>query len=268
MQYLRRQANPAESKYVKRALIPSPAPPTLPRLHAGTVCDRNHRGKSRGRRLLRRLCNESEGGAREVHTAQIKSAVARKGKRVSLTFHPLTPERWRDLEMLFGERGACGGCWCMSWRLKRPQYERQKGPRNKMAFRKIVATGPAPGVLAYSGVTPVGWCAVAPRELHQRLENSRILARVDERPVWSVTCFFVARPFRRAGVSVQLLKAAVAHAANLGAKIVEGYPVEPRKDPMPDVFAWTGISSAFRMAGFKEVARRSSGRPIMRIEAC
>ena len=154
----------------------------------------------------------------------------------------------------------------MSWRLKRPQYEAQKGPRNKAAFKRIVATGPAPGVLAYSGAKPVGWCAVAPREVHQRLENSRIFARVDDEPVWSVTCFFVARPFRRAGVSVQLLKAAVAHAAKLGTKSVEGYPVEPRKDPMPDVFAWTGIGSAFRKAGFKEVARRSPTRPMMRIE--
>ena len=154
----------------------------------------------------------------------------------------------------------------MSWRLKRPQYEAQKGLRNKASFKRIVAIGPAPGVIAYSDSEPVGWCAVAPREVHQRLENSRTLARVDDRPVWSVTCFFVARSSRRAGVSAQLLKAAVAHAAKCGAEIVEGYPVEPRKDPMPDVFAWTGMESAFRKAGFKEVARRSSSRPIMRIE--
>jgi GNAT superfamily N-acetyltransferase len=189
-----------------------------------------------------------------------------KKTRLSLKFQPLTPERWRDLEALFGERGACGGCWCMSWRLRRSQYETQKGPGNKATFKTIVAAGPAPGVIAYSDSTPVGWCAVAPREVHQRLENSRVLARVDEQPVWSVTCFFVARPFRRAGVSVLLLKAAVAHAAQSGAKIVEGYPVEPKKDPMPDVFAFTGMGSAFRKAGFKEVARRSPTRPIMRIK--
>jgi GNAT superfamily N-acetyltransferase len=190
--------------------------------------------------------------------------MARKRKKLSLTFRPLTLQRWPDLETLFGERGACGGCWCMSWRLKRPQYEKQKGPGNKAAFKAIVANGPVPGVLAYAGGKPIGWCAVAPREVHQRLENSRILARVDDQSVWSVTCFFVAKPFRRLGVSVQLLEAAAAHAMKLGAKLIEGYPVEPRKDPMPDVFAWTGIGSAFRKAGFKEVARRSSSRPIMR----
>lgn len=182
-----------------------------------------------------------------------------------VTFQPLTSERWRDLEKLFGERGACGGCWCMTWRLRRSEYDKLKGLGNKRAFRKIVSSGPAPGVLAYAGGEPVGWCAVAPREVHARLENSRVLARVDDRPVWSVTCFFVAKPFRRAGLSVALLKAAVGHAAAYGAKIVEGYPVEPRTDPMPDVFAWTGIASTFRRAGFEEVARRSPGRPIMRI---
>ena len=155
----------------------------------------------------------------------------------------------------------------MTWRLRRPQYEKQKGAGNKAALKAIAANGPAPGVLAYSGRQPIGWCAVAPREVHPRLENSRVLARVDDQPVWSVTCFFVAKPFRRLGVSVPLLKAAVAHAAKCGARIVEGYPVEPRKDPMPDVFANTGIGSTFRKADFKEVARRSSSRPIMRIEA-
>jgi GNAT superfamily N-acetyltransferase len=192
--------------------------------------------------------------------------MAKEKSRFSLTFKPLTIQRWDDLERLFGERGACGGCWCMSWRLRRAQYEKQKGSRNKAAFKKIVASGPPPGVIAYCGTEPVGWCAVAPREVHARLENSRVLARVDNQPVWSVTCFFVKKDFRRSGVSVQLLEAAATNAAALGAQIVEGYPVEPRNDPMPDVFAWTGLASAFKRAGFKEVARRSAGRPVMRLE--
>jgi GNAT superfamily N-acetyltransferase len=154
----------------------------------------------------------------------------------------------------------------MWWRLTRAQFLKQKGQKNRAAFKKIVEGDHQPGVLAYVDEQPVGWCAVAPREAYSFLERSRVLRRVDEKPVWSVTCLFVARPFRRTGVSVQLLKAAVAHAANSGARTVEGYPVEPRKDPMPDAFAWTGLASAFRKAGFKEVARRSTTRPIMRLE--
>lgn len=183
----------------------------------------------------------------------------------SLEIHPLTPERWSDVEKLFGERGACGGCWCMWWRLTRSQFTKQKGAGNKKALRKIVAAGRVPGLLAYAGSQPIAWCSMAPREDFPVLERSRILKRVDNAPVWSVVCFFVARPFRRKGVTVKLLRAAVEYARARGARIVEGYPVEPRKGAMPDVFAYTGTASAFRKAGFTEVLRRSQSRPIMRI---
>lgn len=190
--------------------------------------------------------------------------MAQKRRGNSLAFHPVTLERWRDLENLFGERGACGGCWCMWWRLTRPQYESGKGPRNKGALKRIIESGPPPGILAYVDRKPVGWCAVAPREVYLRLNNSRILQPIDGQPVWSVTCFFVTKAMRRTGVSVQLLQSAVAHAAKSGAKIIEGYPVEPKNDLMPTVFAYTGFVSAFLRAGLKEVARRSETRPIMR----
>jgi GNAT superfamily N-acetyltransferase len=158
----------------------------------------------------------------------------------------------------------------MYWRAPRGVFEKQKGAGNKRAFKRIVRQGrahhggQAPGLLAYAEGKPVGWCAVEPREAFVKLESSRLLARVDEQPVWSVVCFFIAREFRNRKVSVGLLKAAVEHAQKHGARIVEGYPVEPKRGKMPDVFAWTGIAAAFRKAGFKEVARRSETRPIMR----
>lgn len=183
---------------------------------------------------------------------------------LDLVVRPLTPERWADLERLFGDRGATGGCWCMWWRLPRAAFERQKDAANRAAFASIVADGPPPGLLGYVGDAPVGWCAVAPREEYPALERSRVLKRIDDAPVWSVVCLFVARPFRHQGVSVALLRAAVAYAAEQGARIVEGYPVEPRHGTMPDVFAWTGLPSAFIEAGFVEVSRGSATRPIMR----
>jgi GNAT superfamily N-acetyltransferase len=185
----------------------------------------------------------------------------------ALEFRPLTPQRWPDLEALFGARGACGGCWCMTWRLKRSEFDRGKGEGNRKAFQAIVRSGVEPGVLAYAGNEPVGWCAVAPREVYPALERSRVLAPVDERLVWSISCLLVTRRMRRSGVSVLLIRAAVAHATAHGAKIVEAYPVEPYSTEMPAAFAWTGIASAFREAGFKEVLRRSRTRPIMRFEA-
>ncbi|MGB3905086.1 MAG: GNAT family N-acetyltransferase [Anaerolineae bacterium] len=182
----------------------------------------------------------------------------------ALDFYPLTPERWDDLVALFGPRGACGGYWCMWWRLKHSQFEKQKGDENKRALKRIVDSGEVPGLLAYADGQPIGWCSVAPREAFPRLGRSRILKRVDDQPVWSAVCFFVDKSFRRRGIAVRLLGAAVEHAKKHGAKIVEGYPVEPRKASTPDAFAFTGLASAFRKAGFVEVLRRSDTRPIMR----
>jgi len=185
-------------------------------------------------------------------------------KKLPLEFRPLTGERWPDLEALFGERGACGGCWCMLWRVQRSVFESQKGAGNRAALKAIVTAGEVPGILAYAEGVPVGWCAVAPRSCYPALDRSRLLKPVDDRPVWSVTCLFIAKPYRNRGVSVQLLRAAVEHVQERGGALVEGYPVEPRQKPMPAAFAWTGIASAFLAAGFTECARRSETRPIMR----
>jgi GNAT superfamily N-acetyltransferase len=153
----------------------------------------------------------------------------------------------------------------MWWRLKRSEWEQKKGAANKRAFKRIVRSGEVPGILAYEGRDPVGWCCVAPRETFAALERSRTLKRVDEEPVWSVTCFFIPRAHRNRGVASGLLRAAAEYARKKGAKILEGYPVEPRKGKMPDAFAWTGTASIFSRAGFKEVARRSRTRPIVRL---
>lgn len=178
--------------------------------------------------------------------------------------HPLTPDRWPDLEALFGPRGACGGCWCMWWRIPRAQFEEQKGEGNRRMMQALVEGGKIPGILAYLDGRPVGWCALAPREEYPTLARSRILRPVDDRPVWSVTCFFVAREARGMGLTVRLLEAAVAYARSQGAGVVEGYPVDTGGARRPAPFVYTGLASAFRQAGFVEVARRSPTRPIMR----
>jgi GNAT superfamily N-acetyltransferase len=187
-------------------------------------------------------------------------------KKSLLTFKPVTTSRWKDLETLFGERGACGGCWCMFWRLPRKEFEARKGEGNKLAFKELVTGNRKPGILAYSGKEVIGWCAVAPREQYIALSNSRVLKPVDDKPVWSISCLFVKKEYRRRGVSAKLLKAAADFAASRGAKTVEGYPTEPGSNKMADPFLWHGIASAFTAAGFKEVTRRSPTRPIMRLE--
>jgi GNAT superfamily N-acetyltransferase len=184
---------------------------------------------------------------------------------MKFSFQPLSAKNWKDFEMLFGPKGACEGCWCMSWRLRAAEYKKMKGEANKKAIKEL-AKKSSPGIIAYADSQPAGWCAVAPRNEYIRLENSKVLQPVDDKPVWSVSCFFIAKDFRNRGLSAKLLKAAVEFAFTNGADIIEGYPIEPKKGRTADVFAWTGISSVFRKTGFKEVARRSETRPIMRIE--
>lgn len=178
--------------------------------------------------------------------------------------HPLTSGRWRDFEELFGAKGACGGCWCMFPRLTRSEYERSKGEGNRRKMRKLVESGRVPGLLGYVDGKPAAWCSIEPRELIGSLARSRILAPVDDEPVWSIVCLFIAKGHRGRGLSKKMIEAAVRYSRQRGATLVEAYPVEPKKTPMPAVFAYPGIASAYLAAGFREVARRSETRPIMR----
>lgn len=177
---------------------------------------------------------------------------------------PLTAETWKDFEELFGARGACGGCWCMSWREGRKEFAALKGEGNRKAMRSLVKKGGPIGVLLYADGAAIGWCAVAPRQEYVRLAGSKVLAPVDEQPVWSTPCFFVAKQHRGAGVSVRLLKAAVEYAGQNGARLVEGYPQDLGGKKLPPPFVWTGLLGTFAKAGFKEALRRSKTRPIMR----
>ena len=187
-----------------------------------------------------------------------------KANDLGLQFSPVTKKRWSDFETLFGERGACGGCWCMLWRLTRKEFENQKGAGNRKAMKAIIEAGKIPGILAFVQNEPVAWCSVAPRDHFPALDRSRILKPIDDLPVWSISCLFVDKQFRRKGLSTQIINAAVDYVKKKGGSIVEAYPVEPKKDKMPDVFAWTGLASAFLKAGFVECARRSETRPVMR----
>lgn len=181
-----------------------------------------------------------------------------------LIFKQLMQKTWGDFEKLFGEKGACAGCWCMYWRLQNKEYEKNKGAGNKKLMRNLVNKNEQIGLIMFEEKEPVGWCSVAPREDFIRLGNSRILKPVDDKKVWSIACFFIHKDYRNKGYSVELLKGVIKFCKKKKVKIIEGYPVEPKQVKMPAVFAWTGISHAFVKAGFKEVERRSETRPIMR----
>jgi GNAT superfamily N-acetyltransferase len=177
---------------------------------------------------------------------------------------PLTRERWSDFTALFGEKGACAGCWCMFCRLPSAEYRALRPDARKAAMRRLAASTRAPGLLAYDGDVAVGWIAVGPREHFRRLETSRVMAPVDALPAWSAPCFFIARTHRGRGLQSALLEAASAWAARHGAPAIEGYPVDTKGRRGTATFLWTGLPGAFERAGFREVARRAPTRPFRR----
>jgi GNAT superfamily N-acetyltransferase len=186
-----------------------------------------------------------------------------------ITVKPATSECWPDIALLFGSNGAYAGCWCMFWRLERARFKQQKGAGNQQTLREMVDAGDVPGVLAYADGQAIGWCSIGPRETFIALESSRALKRVDRLPVWSIACFYVAKPFRQQGVMQALIGGAVQHAQAHGANIVEAYPLDLQTaklegQHLTSYAGYMGIASAFRAAGFVEAGRASETQLVMR----
>jgi len=175
---------------------------------------------------------------------------------------PATPDLWPQLEDLFGKKGACNGCWCMYWRIGSAYHQRPR-EENRLALKAIFEAGPPPGLLAFDAGLAVGWCQITPRTDIPWMDGKRNLRRVDDAPVWSISCFYVRNKHRGRGVTKALIEAAADYAAKAGATIVEAYPVDKAAGKGTSN-AFTGLASSFAKAGFAEVARRSPARPIMR----
>ena len=182
----------------------------------------------------------------------------------SIEIHPLSPERWKDLEKLFGPRGAYGGCWCMYWRVARSEFKAGQGKGNQRALHRIVDDGGVPGVLAYRGREAVGWCSIAPRSEFASLNRSRTLKPLDDQPVWSIVCFYVHPEHRGEGLVGELIEGAVAWARSQGARVIEGYPTVPRGRTLPPVSTYMGLPVHFERAGFEQSARPSAAKAVMR----
>jgi GNAT superfamily N-acetyltransferase len=180
-------------------------------------------------------------------------------QKMKLRIQPLTPELWPALEDLFGKLGACNGCWCMCWRIGNA-YRKQAREKNKTAFHKVVKQGPPPGLIAFEGDVPVGWCQVTPRVALPWLDRVWRLRRVDDLPVWSISCLYVRKGYRRRGITSALLSAALKVAKAAGAPAVEAYPLDADLTPSA---SGTGYASTFARAGFITVGRHTPPRPIM-----
>lgn len=179
----------------------------------------------------------------------------------------VTSKSWPYIERLFGSNGACGGCWCMSWRVEKGErWEEIKGEEARKRFKALIGKQKTFGVLALDGDEPVGWCALDRRTSFAKLNRAPSLACEDADQVWSLPCFFVKPSYRKQGIARLLLSHALDLAKRLGASIVEGYPVKDTKDgkPLPAAFAWTGTRSLFEAAGFNVEGNHNGGKQRVR----
>lgn len=135
---------------------------------------------------------------------------------------------------------------------------------NRAALKRVVDTGPPPGLIGYRGMVPVGWVALGPREQYLKLRRSPVMKPIDEQPVWSIICFVVPSEYRRQGVASALLAAAVAYAKKQGASLIEAYPVD-KAGEVAGQWLWHGAKAMYDRAGFVEVARRRPERPMVRL---
>jgi GNAT superfamily N-acetyltransferase len=183
-----------------------------------------------------------------------------------ITLRPLCRGDWATLERLFGSNGACGGCWCMWWRVPRggKLWAEAKGAKNRAAFRKLVEQGSVQGILAFSGQQPVGWCSFGPRHAFPRLERVKAFKRSWAEQTWSINCFYVPRAWRGSGIARRLVEEATKLAFQSGASEVEGYPVMPAESgaALPAVFAWTGVPALFESNGYRELPQQEGHRRV------
>jgi len=187
----------------------------------------------------------------------------------NIRFEELRPDLWPYVERLFGPNGACSGCWCMWWRVEsRKVWNSIRGSRAKEAFKNLIQQAKAHGVLAFAENEPVGWCSFGPRRDFPSLESEQAYKRDDASNVWSITCFFIDRKWRRKGLSLGLLKAAVDMMQKRGVEIVEGYPATTTKDGrrLNSLLAYTGPQKIFEELGFKTVQSTNPLKPLVRLE--
>lgn len=188
-----------------------------------------------------------------------------------LAIEPLTAATWPALAELFAAGGDPKWCWCQFFRVRGLDWSNSSAEANRERLRGQMEAGPPPGLVAIRGSQAVGWVGLAPRADYERLSHAKVLAPVDDRPVWSIVCFVVARTERGGGIASALLEAAVGWAREQGATILEAYPSDTGGRRIPSANAYQGTLGMFERAGFAVVARRRHNartpvRPIVRLE--
>ncbi|MEE8576902.1 MAG: GNAT family N-acetyltransferase [candidate division Zixibacteria bacterium] len=198
-----------------------------------------------------------------------------KDNRDSIVVREISPDDWPLIELLFGEKGACGGCWCMHWRTPKggKMWEEAKGEPNKKSARRLIMGGKAAGIIALDKSEPVGWCSFGRRDEFPRLDRTKAYQyvsapKIERNEIYSIVCFFVKASHRKLGLGKRMAKAAVDAIAKRSGQLVEAYPVTLTKagNKLPPAFSFTGPETLFERLGFEEVQRLADSRPLYQLK--
>lgn len=181
----------------------------------------------------------------------------------SLRIESLSTKNWAAFEQLFGKKGACGGCWCMYFRMKSADWKASNADTNYKNMQTLVRNNQTTGLLVFDGEQAVGWCAISPRKEYVKLATARMLQPIDDQEVWSIPCFFIHKDYRGKGISRFLINGAIQWAKENDIHILEAYPTRTDKR-QPDTFMYYGVANVFERCGFKIVREDSPSRPMMR----
>ena len=175
-----------------------------------------------------------------------------------------------DVEAVFGS-GSARQCRCQA--LKVPGWiwrDTTQEQRDAALLEQTACgtAGPTSGLIGYVDGEPAGWVAVERREDYPRLWSRRQpWMRMDPElaGVWSVTCFVVRKGWRRSGLTYELAAATVEYGRQVGAQVLEGYPMEqpPGRRVIWDE-ASVGLVQVFLDAGYEVVAAPTLRRRVVR----
>ncbi|MFC5178614.1 hypothetical protein [Nocardioides taihuensis] len=186
------------------------------------------------------------------------------------TWFPANRATTEDVEALFATGGACK-CRCQAMKVPGWIWRDTTQEQRDAALLEQTAcgtNGPTSGLIGYVDGEAAGWVAVEKRENYPRLwSRKQAWMRMDPdlEGVWSVTCFVVRQGWRHSGLTYELAAATVDYGQQVGARVLEGYPIEPA--PGKAVIwdeASVGLLQVFLEAGYEVVASPTLRRRVVR----
>jgi GNAT superfamily N-acetyltransferase len=184
-----------------------------------------------------------------------------------ITIEPATIDRFDAVEAALTGGGDGASCWCQWWMLAPKDFDAATRGQRRDLLKRDLAAPVASALIASVDGRAAGWVKVAPRPDQPRLARTRNVQKSPEPladpDVWAITCFVVRKEYRSKGVAAALLDAAIAHARQHGARLVEGYPVDTAARRFSSNELYHGAPTSFLAAGFTETARPGAARPIV-----